>query len=984
MSHSPVLTSVRRLRSLLAAQEGEEHSDEQLLTAFADHRDEIAFATLVRRHGPMVLGVCRRVLGHVQDAEDASQATFLVLARRAAALRNKTALPSFLHGTAFHLSSKIKRAAGRRRKHEGRAPSRLWVDPSDDLLWSEVRALLDEETARLPDAYRTIFVLCCLENLSQAEAGRRLGLKERTVSNRLAEARKRLSQRLRCRGVELTAVLAATTLATSSSSAFPAEMMATTIQAALATAAGKELSGLASPSVAQLVQGVGSAVTLSKAKIAAVLLLTATLLAGAGAWMYHTLATPQPDEKQQKKPDAASRAGQGQKADTPRKEQSETRTVSGRVLDPDGKPVQGARLYWPRVPKTEPKSEEDIEIPQRATTDADGRFRFELPRSDIRSDWNLTLVAASDGFGVDAVELPKGDSPAEVTLRLVKDQPIEGRIVNTEGKPLAGVQVRALELSTTQSGNLDDFLTAWKQEWRLAFGQLSRHMSVLLPLDGKASNAVTDKDGRFRIRGAGSERLVKLSVSSPGFGHEILHIINRAGFNAAPVNKAVLDRIPAELRQPGQPPLLYGPKVEYVAPASRRIEGTVREAGSGNPVAGITIHCGFGYSDGVEAVSDKDGRYKLEGIPKMKQYLLNAWPPEGSAWLGTGARRDDEEGLRPFQINFTVTRGIVVSGRVLDRTTGKGVQGGIRFVPIAGNKFAGRPGYDSYNYDRTVRGVKADGRFQLPIIPGPGVLMVQVYGNEKANGGLEVNPYKQAEFDAQDRKHVKLTEDGEDRFFTSIGDSIEFLSSENVVKYLDLAPDAGTAKCDLFVDRGTTRTIQIEDPEGKPLTGTTLAGMTAMWPKVSTIKDANCTIFALDPKKPRSLFFFHSGRNLAGSLMVRGDDKEPLTVRLVPVGSMTGRLLDREGQPIAGAFVDLNPPDGVARELYRHLNQRRPQIRTDKDGRFRIDGIVPDVKFMLSISQGRTFLVGEPRIGLRQVKPGQTLDLGAIRVKPGG
>jgi RNA polymerase sigma factor (sigma-70 family) len=176
---------------------------------------EIAFAALMRRYGPIMLGVCRRVLGNVQDAEDAYQATFLVQARRAAVLRDKTALASFLYGTAYHLASKIKRAAGRRRKYENSLGAltqpRSPTDPAEDLLWREVRLLLDEEIARLPEKYRSVFILCCLEELSQAEAGRRLGLKEGTVANRLTEARKRLSRRLARRGVELTAVLAATT-----------------------------------------------------------------------------------------------------------------------------------------------------------------------------------------------------------------------------------------------------------------------------------------------------------------------------------------------------------------------------------------------------------------------------------------------------------------------------------------------------------------------------------------------------------------------------------------------------------------------------------------------------------------------------------------------------------------------------------------------------------------------------------------------------
>jgi RNA polymerase sigma factor (sigma-70 family) len=985
MSSSTLAAGLRHLRRKLAAQQRSSDSDEQLLHAFLTRRDDSAFAALMRRHGPMVLHVCRRVLGHEQDAEDALQATFLVLAQNAASLRNKSSLASWLHGTAYRTAMKAKQSAARRRKREGslgaRTQPRSPANPADELSWREIRALLDEAIACLPEKYRVVFVGFYLEDLSREETARRLELTDAAVAKRLTEARKRLGQRLARRGVELTAVLSAMALAQQSASALPAGLMATTIKAALATAAGEGFSGLAPASVAELAQSATTTLMASKAKFVVILLLTATLLAGAGVWTWHTNAIPQSDEHLAALPATPSRSAQDRKAQTPQKEPKDSITVTGHVLDPDGKPVKGARLYWPHVPKTEPKSEEDLEFLQRTQTGADGRFRFELPRSDILPDWYFVLVAVADGYGVDAVELPKDGSAANVTLRLVKDQPIEGRIVSTEGKPLAGVRVRVLAISAMRQGRLDDFLTAWQQDWGFTFGRFSRHW-FLLP-EQRSSPALTDKEGRFRIAGAGAERLVGLRLSGPGIAHQSLQIVTRAGFDAAAVNKTALDRAHVEFGN-SRPPLLYGPTFTYVASAGRRIEGTVREVGSGKPVAGYVIYCTASACRGV--VSDKDGRYLLEGAPKRKEYLLNVEPPAGSSWLPAGARSVDEEGLRPLRVDFTVARGIVVRGRVLDRTTGRGVRGEVHFVLLPGNKFASKHGFNRHRYGIMGTKTEADGRFQLAVIPGPGVLMFQAYAGEKANGGPELNPYKQAEFDAEDRERVPLTERGNDeRYFTAIDRSIQFLNSQNAVKYIDLAPEAGTAKCDLFVDRGATQTINIEDADGKPLRGTMASGVTARYPTDCTIQDASCTIFALDPKKPRKLYFFHAQRQLAASLTVRGDEKGPLAVRLFPVGTVSGRLLNREGQPIIGAFVDLHTLEGTygsARELYRLLQQRRPPIRTDKDGRFRLEGIVPDVQFMLSIYQGRTFFVGEPSIGARQVKPGETLDLGDVRVKP--
>jgi RNA polymerase sigma factor (sigma-70 family) len=213
MADAHLLTVLRHVRQLAARPRDGGPTDGELLHAFARRRDEDAFAALVRRHGPMVLGVCRRVLHHRQDAEDAFQATFLILARKAAALRDRTALAAWLYGSAYRMALSVRRAAARRRVHEGRITARVPQDPAAALSWGEVQGLLEEEIQRLPEKYRMAFVLCCMEGVERAEAARRLGLKPGTLSSRLDQAKKQLCRRLASRGVTLAAVLAASALA---------------------------------------------------------------------------------------------------------------------------------------------------------------------------------------------------------------------------------------------------------------------------------------------------------------------------------------------------------------------------------------------------------------------------------------------------------------------------------------------------------------------------------------------------------------------------------------------------------------------------------------------------------------------------------------------------------------------------------------------------------------------------------------------------
>jgi RNA polymerase sigma factor (sigma-70 family) len=225
-------TLLHHLRQLVAA-DSAELPDAQLLERFIARRDGEAFAALVRRHGPLVLGVCRRTLADTHDAEDAFQATFLLLARRAGAVRKRAALGSWLYGVALRLACRARADAARRRKHERAAREEAAPDVVAELSWREVRCGLDEELARLPEAYRAPLLLCYLEGRTQDEAARQLGWGRGVFRRRLEKGRALLRFRLTRRGLALSAGLFAAALADRGTAALPAALATRAVETAL-------------------------------------------------------------------------------------------------------------------------------------------------------------------------------------------------------------------------------------------------------------------------------------------------------------------------------------------------------------------------------------------------------------------------------------------------------------------------------------------------------------------------------------------------------------------------------------------------------------------------------------------------------------------------------------------------------------------------------------------------------------------------------
>jgi RNA polymerase sigma factor (sigma-70 family) len=270
----------------LAARRAGNLSDRELMQRFVAGRDEAAFEALVRRHGPMVLQVCRRVLRGEHDAEDVFQATFLVLARKAGTLRQQESVGNWLYGVASRLSLRARADAARRRDREGRVAANAGRDPLAELTVREAQEALDEELVRLPARYRAPLILCCLEGLARDEAAQQLGCRAATLKSRLERARTLLRRRLARRGLVLPSAMFASLLAEGlAEAAVPPSLLQSTVRAALAFAAGAGAEAAVSAVAITLAEGALRGLSASRLKLAALILLAVLVCGSGAAWL---------------------------------------------------------------------------------------------------------------------------------------------------------------------------------------------------------------------------------------------------------------------------------------------------------------------------------------------------------------------------------------------------------------------------------------------------------------------------------------------------------------------------------------------------------------------------------------------------------------------------------------------------------------------------------------------------------------------------
>jgi RNA polymerase sigma factor (sigma-70 family) len=738
MASAPMGAALRQIQRVFGEGTLSGLSDSQLLEKFLDGRDEAAFAALVGRHGTMVLETCGAVLRNADAAEDAFQATFLVLVCKARSIRGRDALGGWLHRVAYRIAVQAGQDAARKRARERSVGDLHAEDRSRNEPGNDWREILHEEVARLSEKYRLPVVLCDLEGKTQAQVAHELNWGEATVRRRLAGARDLLRSRLTRRGVGLSTVGLATTLGRSANAGVPAAWVHATVKAAgllNSTAAQIAIGEVLSLTAAALVRKSLQAMLLSNIKACATAALVFIVL-GCLAWGVG-LAGEGQDSRSMKGPAPAPASSTSQPKGEKPGDPKTTVTYQGRVLDPAGHPFSGASVYLITYGLNQPKSP-----PIRATSGADGHFRFSVPKldfNDLYSDapWSFsTLVAQADGFAF-GVANDRGDSK-ELTLQLVADDvPVRGRIIDLEGRPVAGVTVKVLNVRAPAKASLDGWLKAIevrKEHHNLEYEFLPNRLEAqtepaLIP------PVTTSPDGTFSIKGIGRERVTTLQVEGPTIETKRFEARTRPGETI---------RVPGWKggREPDRI-TIYGARFEHVAGPTRVIEGVVRDQDTGKPLAGVMVRGDQSLSDStsayVQSISDARGQYRLVGLAIGEEGHVVAVPPcdfrvygsrkadlkvppdEELPYLRARVTVKEERGTGPLHLDISLKRGVWVTGRVIDKATGKPARGQVEYFVYNDN-----PHLQAFPIVRWSRlgphFTFKDGTFRLVAFPGPGVL----------------------------------------------------------------------------------------------------------------------------------------------------------------------------------------------------------------------------------------------------------------------
>lgn len=694
----------------------------------------------------------------------------------------------------------------------------------------------------------------------------------------------------------------------------------------------------------------------------------------------------------------------GEKAGADGDDAANSLVIAGTVLDPRGRPAAGAKV---RVLRTKSaagyRGPHNSQLLAECTTDDLGRFQSRLARNDVpvidaepsrfTTDW-IDLIATKPGFGfaygrsqgIDPSEEDMNrltwtehkERPNQSVLTLTSDDvPIHGRLIDIDGNAIVSAEITIRDVWTGEDGTLD----AWQasanesdENFGLAVNRFIVARSALqLAVNHRTSGfpgsifepVTTDADGRFSIRGLGRERLAELIVRASGY--ETVPVYMRTEQGEVVTIRGSRGR--AEQDEPvyaAEFSRVLGPSVPVIG------EVTDRETGAGISRCRIEPHLLPNYfvnedvrMEILSTQTDEAGRYRIEGLP-LGRSGISVVPPTASAFLPSSFRVNLTPGMESATAGAQLVEGILVSGRVTDESTGAPVLGTTEYFAHANNPFLAKMG----PLERQEVHTDANGRFTLAVLPGPGIVAFKA--NEWTNypPGIGTD-----EIDAprSDRGTSSII-----AFETSPMPC--FPKNYHALKAIDPEPAAKEETVSFSLAPGAIIRGSVTDPAGNVVSDYYIIG----WQHV---EGEQFEINNYLPNEGRRLTFFKSEGNLVGLLDLKGKQPDLVKIVLNSGGAITGKIVDADGIPMESLEFE-NSQTVFGNEAYGQLMtyvDKKP-IKTDREGRFRFEGIIPGLKYSADVFAKRK-LPDFPspamvRIGKAfsdmSVESGEVKDLGEI------
>jgi hypothetical protein len=545
----------------------------------------------------------------------------------------------------------------------------------------------------------------------------------------------------------------------------------------------------------------------------------------------------------------------------------------------------------------------------------------------------------------------------------------------------------------------------------------------------------TDSEGRFKLTGVGGDRAINLQVTGPGIRSDNVTVLTRD--DVADFTQAIRTQWPRTRRPHGyfwpawqglpdggkdvslfgpfpkiepegdQGVLLFGPSPTIEVDPARTIAGVVRDASTGEPIAGLHIRTTDRLGGGV-AITDRHGRYRLLRVEHQSSISVYTQADTPDRYLTVVRPLTDAKGLGEIVADFDIPRGVAVTGRVLEAGTNRPLvsaprqdchdtvpgplqTGNVTYFPLATNAaLRGAPTglyfEDLWAYQRNLSlsvSIAPDGRFRIAVPPGPGVLFVRsspgmpMFGTgmtwKESDGRHRLFPYATLATRAKMDDGAPV---GDTQSLPGFNGSLP-LAHYHAYRVINPAADAKTLELTLTVPRAPSRLLRFVGPDGRALRGLSVRGLVAPPGTMTVVLDGSeVEVLALEPGKPREVIATSSDGNYIVKTAVSGDDLRPATIRLERAGSITGRIVDENGKPVKA----LLSPDQQTKDApdVGYI----PQVRSDAEGRFRMAALLPGLRYSAEIrGEGKdTERVGTAFANV-VLRAGEVRDLGAIRIK---